>query len=90
MKDALYKLIITAVIAVVALIIYVIYMVASGGGSFAEVIGFVMAMGNTYGILLITLLLGNGLVAVPVYLWNIADVERELQNIYLAVSLYDE
>ena len=63
-------------------------MVSTSGGSFKEVIGFVMAMGNTYGAFLITFLMGNGLVAVPKQLWQMADNERELMNLYMAVRRF--
>ena len=86
MKDAIYRLLFTGAVAILAAIIYIIYMVPTSGGTFSEVIGFVMAMGNTYGVLLITLLMGNGLVALPMHLWRLGDVERGLQELYLSVS----
>ena len=86
MKDAIYRLLFTGAVAILAAIIYIIYMVSTSGGTFSEVIGFVMAMGNTYGVLLITLLMGNGLVALPMHLWRLGDVERGLQELYLSVS----
>jgi hypothetical protein len=42
----------TGLIALAAGVIYIIYMVSSTGGSLSEVVGFVMAMGNTYGMYL--------------------------------------
>ena len=47
---------------------YVIYLVSSGHGTVSQVLGFTMAMGNTYGVLLLSLLMGNGLVAIPLSL----------------------
>lgn len=47
--------------------------------------GFVKAMSNTYGILLITVLMGNGLVGLPRRLWHWADTERELNSLYMTV-----
>ena len=88
MKDAIYRLLFTGAVAILAAIIYIIYMVSTSGGTFSEVIGFVMAMGNTYGVLLITLLMGNGLVALPMHLWRLGDVERGLQELYLSVSFF--
>jgi hypothetical protein len=45
-----------------------------------------MAMGNTYGVLLITVLLGSGLVGVPKRLWMMADDAGELMRMYISVS----
>ena len=43
-------------------------------------------MGNTYGILLITVLMGNGLVGLPRRMWYYADTEGELNLLYMMVS----
>ena len=87
MWDAVYRLLVTALVALVAGVIYVVYLASTSGGSLSQVIGFVMAMGNTYGVLLITLLMGNGLVALPMHLWRLGDVERGLRELYLSVSV---
>ena len=42
-------------------------------------------MGNTYGILLITVLMGNGLVGLPRRMWYYADPEMELNWLYMMV-----
>jgi hypothetical protein len=47
-------------------------------------VGFLMALGNTYGILLLCFFMGNGLVGLPVRLWQMSDDEGELQRLYLA------
>lgn len=83
--DALYRLVIAGLVAIVAAFIYIIYLASTSGGSFSEVIGFVMAMGNTYGVLLLTLLMGNGLVALPMHLWKLGDVDRGLWELYMSV-----
>ena len=49
-------------------------------------VGFVKAMGNTYGILLITVLMGNGLVGLPRRMWFYADTEGELNLLYMMVN----
>ena len=56
-------------------------------GSINDTLNFSMAASNTYGILLITVLLGNGLVSLPIRLWLMSDPELELQRLYLSVSL---
>ena len=38
------------------------------------------------GVLLITVLMGNGLVAFPKRLWFVADVDGELKRLYLTVG----
>jgi hypothetical protein len=43
-------------------------------------------MGNTYGILLITVLMGNGLVGLPRRMWYYADTEGELNLLYMMVN----
>jgi hypothetical protein len=43
-------------------------------------------MGNTYGILLITVLMGNGLVGLPRRMWYYADTEGELNLLYMMVT----
>mmetsp|Transcript_5899 Transcript_5899/g.13016 ORF Transcript_5899/g.13016 Transcript_5899/m.13016 type:complete len:780 (-) Transcript_5899:165-2504(-) len=88
--DSVYRLLLTGLIAVAAGVVYVIWMVSSTGGSLSEVVGFVMAMGNTYGILLITLLMGNGLVALPMNLWYLGDADRELKDLYLSAAGVEE
>ena len=74
------------VIAATVGIIYVVFMVASHRGSFEEVVGFMMAMGNTYGVFIIIVLMGTGLVDLPRRLWQLADYDRELQRLYISVS----
>lgn len=66
-------------------VIYVIYMVASGSGSINQVLALAMALSNTYGVLLITVLMGSGLVGVPKRLWLMADPQQEIQRLYLSV-----
>lgn len=62
-------------------------MVATSGLTFKEIISFTMAMSNTYGVLLITVLMGSGLVGIPKRLWNMADSEGELRRFYVSVGL---
>ncbi len=85
MWDSIYRLVLAGILAVLAGIIYIIYLVSTSGGTFSQVIGFVMAMGNTYGVLLITLLMGNGLVALPMHLWRLGDIDKGLRELYLSV-----
>lgn len=86
-RDALKRLFLAGVAAALCGLAYIIYMVASHRGSVSEVVGFMMAMGNTYGVFLIVVLMGNGLVALPRRLWQLGDYEGELQRLYISVSL---
>jgi len=87
LRDALYQNLVFYICAGIAGIVYIFYMVVARSGSPSEVIGFLMAMGNTYGVLLIIVLMGNGLVALPRRLWQLGNAERELVRLYLLVSL---
>lgn len=80
------RLTLAALLALAAGVFYIIYMVSTSGGSLYQVVGFMMAMGNTYGVLLITVLMGNGLVALPKRLWTMANIDGELQRLYMSVS----
>jgi hypothetical protein len=58
-----------------------------GSKATIDFIAFMMAMGNTYGVILIILLMGNGLVALPRRLWQMANTECEINRLYLAVAM---
>lgn len=65
-------------------------MLSTSKGSFSQVLGFTMAMGNTYGVLLITVLMGSGLVGIPKRLWLMSDVEGELTRVYLIATTVED
>lgn len=54
----------------------------SGQTSAGSVSGFMMALANTYGLLFIILLLGQGLIQVPRQLWETSFNDKELQRLY--------
>lgn len=83
MFDSLSKNFLMGFIAAGSASLYIIIMVAAGEGSFENIVGFMMAAGNTYGILLITILMGNGLVSLPRRLWQMADYDTELIRLYI-------
>jgi len=60
-------------------------MVSMSHLSFTEVVAFTMAMSNTYGILLIAVLMGSGLAGVPKRLWAISNADLELKRLYIMV-----
>lgn len=82
------KLGLALALTIVAAVFYIFYNVYIVGGSVTDVMSFLMAMGNTYGVLLITLLMGTGLVAIPKRLWLLGDVEGELNRLYLSVRCF--
>ena len=84
--DALKMNCLVAFLAIGAGLIFLIYMMVYGHGTFNHVIGFMMAAGNTYGLLLIVLLMGNGLVALPRRLWQISDYGKEQIRYFLLAS----
>lgn len=47
-------------------------------------------MSNTYGVLLITVLMGSGLVSLPKRLWNMADIDNELKRLYISALTVEE
>lgn len=88
LHDALRKNIYALVIAATAGVVYIMYNVVTGNGSPYQVINFMMAMGNTYGVFIIIVLMGSGLVGLPRRLWQLADSEKELSRLYMsAVSI---
>lgn len=85
LKDSLKKNLLTYAVGIVGGIIFVIYLIVKGKNSFSDVVGLMMALSNTYGVVLIIVLMGNGLVALPKRLWQMADLSRELQRLYISV-----
>ena len=86
MKDAFRRNFIMALLAVVAAFAYMIYLLSTTGLSPSEVVGFMMALNNTYGVFLIILLMGSGLAALPRRLWQMGDDKQELRRLYISVS----
>ena len=76
---------ISYIISGVAGVLYIVIKVSVSAVSPSEVIGFLMALGNTYGVLLIILLMGNGLVGLPRKLWLLGNPESELLRLYMLV-----
>jgi hypothetical protein len=60
-------------------------MLSTNGGSTSALIGFMMAMTNTYGLLIIIVLMGNGLVALPRRIWEMGNTSAELARLYMMV-----
>jgi len=87
LKVNLKSYILTAILG----IIFGIYLMVSENLSVWAISDFFMVFGNTYGFLLVIVLLGNGLVEVPRFLWRYGDTEREIKYMQLqAVSVDTE
>jgi hypothetical protein len=55
-----------------------------------NVVPILMTIGNTYGLLLVALLLGYGLVDVPRQMWRVALPEKELRRTQILANAADE
>lgn len=73
--DALHAQLKTAFVAVAALVVFCMYLLAQRY-TFAGVEGLLMALANTYGLLFVIVLLGNGVIEVPRRLWNASFPEK--------------
>eukprot|EP00607_Mallomonas_marina_P010667 CAMPEP_0182422582 /NCGR_PEP_ID=MMETSP1167-20130531/8305_1 /TAXON_ID=2988 /ORGANISM="Mallomonas Sp, Strain CCMP3275" /LENGTH=257 /DNA_ID=CAMNT_0024600751 /DNA_START=271 /DNA_END=1041 /DNA_ORIENTATION=- len=82
-KEAFYQNILFYVVSGVVGIIYIIAKAATSGASIYQVIGFLMALGNTYGVLMIIALMGNGLISLPRRLWQLGNPDTELTRLYM-------
>ena len=89
LTNAIRKHFIMGCLAAIAGTAYLIYMLFTTGLSLNEVVAFGMAMSSTYGIVVIIVLMGNGLVAIPRRLWQLGDSQRELRRLYLSVCVYN-
>lgn len=89
MKEAIRKNIYFYLSAGIAGGIYIVYILSTStknSTSVAQVIGFLMALGNTYGVLLLCFFMGNGLVGLPVRLWQKSNYEAELRRLFMAAT----
>ncbi|KAG5189772.1 LMBR1-like membrane protein [Tribonema minus] len=93
-KAAIRANVLTYIAMAVGGIAAVGYLLVRGIATKDTLSGFLMAWGNTYGLMLIVLLMGHGLVEVPRQLWITSFPERQLQLLYfratqIDTSLYD-
>lgn len=84
--DALLSNAISYALSFVFFVIFVIYMLTTNGGSTSALVGFMMAMANTYGLMIVIVLMGNGLVALPRRLWEMGSTSDELVRLYMLVG----
>ncbi|CAE8705929.1 unnamed protein product, partial [Polarella glacialis] len=61
-----------------------------GGGTHGSLGAWCIAASNAWGLLVSTVLMGYGLVAVPRHFWRLANPGQQLQNLYCAAVTMDE
>eukprot|EP00584_Thalassiosira_punctigera_P012780 CAMPEP_0172548706 /NCGR_PEP_ID=MMETSP1067-20121228/17934_1 /TAXON_ID=265564 ORGANISM="Thalassiosira punctigera, Strain Tpunct2005C2" /NCGR_SAMPLE_ID=MMETSP1067 /ASSEMBLY_ACC=CAM_ASM_000444 /LENGTH=677 /DNA_ID=CAMNT_0013335961 /DNA_START=460 /DNA_END=2493 /DNA_ORIENTATION=- len=78
-------MVVSGVVSVIAMAVYLksVRMVT-------VVLPVLMALGNTYGLLLVSLLLGNGLVNIPKRLWRQACPANELRRTRIMAPIFEE
>ncbi len=88
LKDGFRKMIRQLLILSLLVIIFIIWLAFHLKE--INVIPVLITLGNTYGLLLVALLLGYGLIAFPRSLWRRALPEYELRKVYLMVIKADD
>jgi len=83
-KESLKEYLINCVALIVCIVALAIYLKS------VHVVAILMAIGNTYGLLLVALLLGYGLVDVPRRMWRNAYPDVELRRTQILASHVDE
>ncbi|KAH8554279.1 LMBR1-like membrane protein-domain-containing protein [Umbelopsis sp. PMI_123] len=71
------------VYAVVAIVGLVYLIIGNGYTTRDKLQGYVMAMANSWGLLLAIIFMGYGLVAIPRKLWFAANVRKQLKHLYM-------
>ncbi|KAM3579888.1 hypothetical protein VKS41_007609 [Umbelopsis sp. WA50703] len=71
------------VYAIVAVVGLVYLIIGNGYTTRDKLQGYVMAMANSWGLLLAIIFMGYGLVAVPRKLWFAANAKKELRHLYV-------
>ncbi len=62
------------------------YLVISGSMELQAIFGLAIALGNAYGLLFVILLMGNGLIRVPRWLWASSFPDRELDILFFRAT----
>lgn len=88
--ENLYWYIAYVVIVIIAAIVLVIRIGVIGVSqlSFPDVIGLLQAVSNAYGLILFTVLLGYGLVALPRHLWRLGSLQWRLKHYHKHAPSY--
>lgn len=88
--DAVYKNFMFGLLVCCTLIIYLIYELITTEKATVQVYVFLMAVGNTYGVLLLVVLAGSGLIGVPRRLWEMTEFDSELERCWLIAPQTEE
>eukprot|EP00929_Paragymnodinium_shiwhaense_P030693 TRINITY_DN17350_c0_g1_i1.p1 TRINITY_DN17350_c0_g1~~TRINITY_DN17350_c0_g1_i1.p1 ORF type:complete len:639 (-),score=90.56 TRINITY_DN17350_c0_g1_i1:159-2027(-) len=67
-----------------------LWLAVGGADGSSGLSAWCMAASNAWGLLVLTLLMGHGLVAVPKHLWQAANPRKQLQGLYCAAVPMDE
>mmetsp|Transcript_42536 Transcript_42536/g.96281 ORF Transcript_42536/g.96281 Transcript_42536/m.96281 type:complete len:622 (+) Transcript_42536:199-2064(+) len=70
-------------------VVFGVYLMVSNNMTLSAVSDFAMLFGNTYGLLLVIALMGNGLVELPRAIWRFRDNERAIQRVQLRAVAMD-
>ncbi len=65
---------------------FIAYLVVSGSMELKIVFGLAIALGNTYGLLVVILLMGNDLVEIPRRLWISSSPRKELDILFFRAT----
>jgi hypothetical protein len=87
--EALLSNALSSLFGFVCFVAFVIYMLSTNGGSLDAVQGFMIAMANTYGLMIVIVLMGNGLVALPRRVWEMGNTSQELVRLYMLATSVD-
>jgi len=88
--DSIRSSVRTWLILFVVLLVCMIFLAIKTHTSVINVLPLLMAIGNTYGLLLVALLLGYGLVDVPRRLWRHGSAAQELRKCHILANAADE
>ncbi|CAM9195241.1 unnamed protein product [Chrysoparadoxa australica] len=88
-RAALLRNLRTLLVQIVIGLACIAYLLFQGSVTLSSLSGFLMASGNTYGLMLIVLLLGHGLVEVPRVLWSRSFPEKALHELYFRATELD-
>jgi len=87
-KDGMRKILFGQLILLVFVVLFIIAMAIHLQSM--DVMPVLIALGNTYGLLIVSGLLGYGLVALPRYLWRQAEPAVELRRAQIMAGAADE
>lgn len=87
MYEAMISNVLSSLFGLVCFVAFVIYMLTTNGGSTSALMGFMVAMANTYGLMLVIALMGNGMISLPRRVWEMGNTSQELVRLYMLVRV---